>query len=68
MFRLCTLFDLTLDSLYVSMITVLHPTHSPMPLHIQMIMGNFSYSPQTHQHWCFHPPPNVPLVHSNMEM
>jgi len=50
MFRLSNLFDPTLDSLDVSMIVVLHPTCSPMPLHIQMIMGNFPQSPQTHQH------------------
>ncbi len=68
MFRLCTLFDPTLDSLDVSMILVPHPTHSPMPLHIQMIVGNFLQSLRTHQHWRFHPPLNVPLVHSNLEM
>ncbi len=47
---------------------VLHPTYSPMPPHIQMILGNFPLSLQTHQHWCFHPPPSVLLVHSNLEM
>jgi hypothetical protein len=41
MFRLCALFDPTLDSLDVSMIVLLHPMHSPMPLHIQMMLGNF---------------------------
>jgi hypothetical protein len=30
-----------------------------------MILGNFPQFAQTHQHWCFHPPPNVPLVHIN---
>jgi hypothetical protein len=35
------LSDPTLDSLDVNMIVVLHPTHSPMPLHTQMILGNF---------------------------
>jgi hypothetical protein len=68
MFWLCILFNPTLDSLYVSIIMVPHPTHSHVPLHIQMIMGNFLQSPQTHQHRCFHPPTNVPLVHSNLEM
>ncbi len=67
-FQLGTLVNPTLDSLDVSMIAVLHPTHSPMPLHTQMILGNFPQSPQTHQHWCFHPPSSVPLVHSNMEI
>jgi len=60
MFRLCTLFDPILDSLDVNMTMVLHPTHSPMRLHIQMIVGNFPQSPQTHQHWCFHP---LPMFH-----
>ncbi len=64
MFRLCTLFNPTLDSLDVNMIAVFHPTHSHVPLHTQMILGNFLQFPQTHQHWCFHPPPGVPLVHS----
>jgi hypothetical protein len=40
MFQLCTLFDPTLDSLDVIMTMVLHPTHSPILLHIQMIVGN----------------------------
>jgi hypothetical protein len=53
-FRLCALFDPTLDSLDVSTIMVLHPTHSPMPLHTQMILGNFPQSPQTHQHYQMH--------------
>jgi hypothetical protein len=48
MFRLFTLFDPTLDSLDVNMTMVLHPTHSPMPLHIQMIVSNFPQSPQPH--------------------
>jgi hypothetical protein len=56
----CTLVDPTLDSLDVCMTMVFHPT--------QMILGNFPQFPQTHQHLCFHPPPNVPLVHSNLEM
>ncbi len=68
MFQLCTLFDPILDSLDVSMITILHQRHSPMPLHTQMIVANFPRSLQTHQHLCFHPPPSVPLVHSNLEM
>ncbi len=68
MFQMCTLFDPTLNSLNVSMIAVLHPTHSHVPLHIQMIVGNFPQSPQTHQHWCFHPHPSVPLIHNNLEM
>jgi len=62
------LFYPTLDSLDVNMIAILHPTHSLMPLHTQMIVGNFLKSPQRHQHWCFHPPPNVPLVHNNLEI
>jgi hypothetical protein len=33
-----------------------------------MIVGNFPQSPQTHQHWCFHPHPSVPLIHNNLEM
>jgi hypothetical protein len=37
-------------------------------LHIHLTLGSFLQSPQTHQHWCFHPPPNVPLIHSNLEM
>jgi hypothetical protein len=37
-------------------------------LHTQMILGNFPRSPQTHQHWCCHPPPNVPQIHYNLEM
>jgi hypothetical protein len=56
MFWLYTLFDPTLDSFDVSMIMVFHPTHSFMPLHIQMIMVIFFQSLYTHQHWCFHPP------------
>ncbi len=52
----------------MNMITILHPMHSPVPLHIKMILGNFLQSFQTHQHWCFHPPPSVPLAHKNMEM
>jgi hypothetical protein len=40
-----------MDSLDVNMITALHPTHSPMPLHIQMIVGNYLQSPQAHQYW-----------------
>jgi len=41
---------ITFESTYsdffdVSMIVVLHLTHSPMLLHIQMIIGNFSQSP-----------------------
>jgi hypothetical protein len=40
-FQLCTLFDLTLNFFDVSMIMVLHPTHSHVPLHIQMIIDNF---------------------------
>jgi hypothetical protein len=47
-FWLCTLFDPTLDSINVSMIVVLHSTHSHVPLHIQMIIGNFPKSPQPH--------------------
>ncbi len=50
------------------MTMVFHPMHSPIPLHTKMILGNFLQSPQTHQHWCFHPPPSVPLIHSNLEM
>jgi hypothetical protein len=68
MFWLCTLFDPTLNTLDVNMTTILHPTHSPVPFHIQMIVGNFIQFPQTHQHWCFFPPPNVPLIHNNLEM
>jgi hypothetical protein len=63
-----TLFDPILDSFDVSLIAVLQPTHSPMLLHIQMIMVNLPQSPHTHQHWCFHPPPSLPLVHSNLDM
>ncbi len=40
-FQLCTLFNPTLDSLDVNMTVVLHPTHSHVPLHTQMIEGNF---------------------------
>jgi hypothetical protein len=47
MFGLCSLFDPTLDFLDVNMIVVFHLTHSPMLLHIQMIVGNF---PQSLQH------------------
>ncbi len=68
MFWRCALFDPTLNTLDVSMIAVLHPTHSPMPLHTQMIVGNFPQSLQTHQHWCFHPPLSIRFVHSNLEM
>jgi hypothetical protein len=68
MFRLCALFNPTLDSLHVSMTTVFHPMHSLVPLHIQMILGNFPKTFQTHQHLCFFPPPNVPLVHINLKM
>jgi hypothetical protein len=53
----CVLFDPTLDSLDKSMTTVLHPMHSHVPLHTQMILGNFPRSP-----------PSVPLVHNNLEM
>jgi hypothetical protein len=35
------LFDTTLDSFDKNMTTVLHLTHSPMPLHIHTILGNF---------------------------
>jgi len=68
MFQLCALFDPTLDSFYVSMTIVFHPTHLHALLHTHMIVGNFPQFSQTHQHWCFHPPPNVPLVHNNLEM
>jgi hypothetical protein len=44
MFRLCTLFDPTLDFLDVSMTMVLHPTHSHVPLHVNMIIRNFPQS------------------------
>jgi hypothetical protein len=64
-FQLCAFFYPILDSLDVTMTEVLHPTHSFVPLHTQMIVGNFFKSPQTHQHWCFHTLPSVPLVHSN---
>jgi hypothetical protein len=67
-FRMRTLFDPIVDSFEVSMNVVLHPTHSLMPLHTQMIIGNFLQSPQPHQYWCFLPPPNLPLVHGNLEM
>jgi hypothetical protein len=40
-FQLCTLFVPILDSFDVSMIMVFHLTHSPLPLHIQMIVGSF---------------------------
>jgi hypothetical protein len=63
-----TLFNPTLDSLDVNMVVVFHPTHSPVPLHTQMIIGNFPQFPQPHQYWCFDPPPSFPLVHSNLEM
>ncbi len=68
MFQLCTLFDPTLDSFDVIMTVVFHPTHSLLPLHIQMIVGNFLRFPQPHRYWCFLPPPNLPLVHSNLEI
>ncbi len=68
MFRLCILFDPTLDSFDVNSNVVLHPTHSPMLLHTQMIVGNFPQFLQPHQYWCFFPPPNLPLVHGNLEM
>jgi hypothetical protein len=47
-FWMCTLFDQTLDFFDVNMIVVLHLTHSPMPLHIQMVLGSFPQSPQAH--------------------
>ncbi len=68
MFWLCALFDPILDALDASMNKVLHPTHSHVLLHTQIILDNFPKSPKTHQHWCFHPPPSVPLVHNNLEM
>jgi hypothetical protein len=68
MFLLCALFDLVLDALDVSMTIILHPTHSHVLLHIQIVLGNFPKSLQTHQHRCFHPPPSVPLVRTNLEM
>jgi hypothetical protein len=68
MFQQCTFFYPTLDSFDVSMTMVLRPTHSPMPLHTQMTIGNFPQSLQPHQYWCFLPPLNFPLVHSNLEM
>ncbi len=40
-FRLYILFVLIIDSFDVSMTVVFHPTHSLVPLHTQMIMGNF---------------------------
>jgi hypothetical protein len=43
-FQLCTLFDPTMDSLDVNMIVVFHPTHSLVPLHIQMIINIFFQS------------------------
>ncbi len=67
-YGLCTLFDPTLDFLNVNMTMVFHPTHSPVPLHIQMILGNFLRSLQTHRYWCFLPPPNLPLIHNNLKM
>jgi hypothetical protein len=39
-----------------------------VPLHIQMILGNFLRSLQTHRYWCFLPPPNLPLIHNNLKM
>ncbi len=57
-----------MDSLYKNTIVVLHLMHSHVPLLTQMILDNFLQSPQTHQHWCFHRPPNVSLVHSNLEL
>jgi hypothetical protein len=33
-----------------------------------MIVGNFPQFLQPHQYWCFFPPPNLPLVHGNLEM
>jgi hypothetical protein len=45
------------------MILVLHPTHSTMPLHIQMVLGSFLQSPQTHWYWCFFPPLSLSLIH-----
>jgi hypothetical protein len=39
-----------------------------VPLHTQMIVGNFLQFPQPHRYWCFLPPPSIPLVHSNLEM
>jgi hypothetical protein len=40
-FRSCTLFDPIVDFFDVSMIMVLYPTRSLVPLHIQMVLGNF---------------------------
>jgi hypothetical protein len=37
----CVPYDVALDSFDVSMIMVLHPTHSLVLLRIQMIAGNF---------------------------
>jgi len=68
MFRLCTKFNLTIDSFNVSMTVVLHPTHSLVPLHNQMIIGNFPQSLQPHRYWCFLPPPSLSLVHSNLKI
>jgi hypothetical protein len=39
-FQLCTLFDPNLDFSNVNMIVVLHLTHSPMPLHIHMVLSS----------------------------
>ncbi len=47
---------------------IVHPTHSPVRLHTQMILDKKFQPPQTHQRWCFHPPLSVPLVHSNLGM
>jgi hypothetical protein len=47
---MCTLFDRTLDSFDVNMTIVFHPTHSPMPLHIQMIINNDPQFLQPHQY------------------
>jgi hypothetical protein len=41
-------------------------------IHLCLCMLKWSWvifqSPQTHQHWCFHPPLSVPLIHNNLEM
>ncbi len=44
-FRMCTLFNLALNFFDVNMIVVFHPTHSHVPLHIQMVFRSFLLSP-----------------------
>ncbi len=52
----------------MSTIVILHPTHSPMPSHIQMILGSFFQFLKHIDIGGFFSPLNISLGHNNLEM